>query len=263
MRGLVLNMAMACAVIFAPVAAQAEIDGHGPDAWRVIDVAPDDILNMRIGPGTDYIVIDQLAPNARGLKLVTCVPLLIPSVYHKLSDAQRAALPQSWCLMRSADLTKAGWVAARFLMEDIPLGSGSGAGAFASGVVETAGDALIDEAVFLVRDLYAAFETTESRSDNPFGPERAHWYFFGDLVPALGRRGADLLYDAQDFDGQFARIGPDPEQPMFRGMITVTVDYTNFGRADHVIFRLRADTEQPGSPLRIFRVEHDGWSFPR
>ena len=113
MRKTVMLTAM---LLAAP--AMAEIDGHGPDAWRVTGVAPDDVLNMRMGPGTDYKVIDRLAPDARGLTQVTCVPLMIQPYAGRLTDAERAALPQRWCLMRSADLMKSGWVAQRFLSED-------------------------------------------------------------------------------------------------------------------------------------------------
>lgn len=30
----------------------AAADADGPDAWRVVDVAPDDALNAPMGPGT-------------------------------------------------------------------------------------------------------------------------------------------------------------------------------------------------------------------
>lgn len=117
MRIFPILAALLVACLTAP-AAWAEIDGHGPDAWRVTGVAADDVLNMRMGPGTQYLVIDHLAPDARGLEQITCVPLLIPSIYHRLTDAERAALPPRWCLMRSSDHAQAGWVAQRFLMED-------------------------------------------------------------------------------------------------------------------------------------------------
>ena len=54
----------------------------------------------------------------------------------------------------------------------------------------------------------------------------------------------------------------DPDQPMLRGMVTINVDMVNFGRPQRAVFRLRADPGQPGAPLRIFRVEHEGWEFP-
>lgn len=263
MRRAYLWGALICAMALAAPAARAEIDGHGPDAWRVTGVAADDVLNMRMGPGTRYLVIDSLPPNARGLQLVTCVPLLIPSIYYRLTEAQRADLPQRWCLMRTGDFIKAGWVAQRFLMEDgleevSAPGNGSGAD-----VVQTIGDPLIDEAAGLVGDLYTAFEAQRSAAENPFAPPMARHYFFADMIPALAGHGGDVLYDAQDFQGQINRIAPDAEQPMFRGTITVNADFINFGQAGRAVFRLRADTAQPGAPLRIFRIEHDGWSFPQ
>ena len=117
MRGVFQWGVLFCAMIFAaPI--HAEIDGHGPDAWRVTGVAADDVLNMRLGPSTDFLAIDSLPPNARGLEQVTCVPLLIPSIYNRLTEAQREDMPQGWCLVRTGDFIKAGWVAQRFLKPD-------------------------------------------------------------------------------------------------------------------------------------------------
>lgn len=262
MRKLFLWGALLCAMALVPPTAHAEIDGHGPDAWRVTGVAGDDVLNMRMGPGTDYLVIDSLAPNARGLEQITCVPLLIPSISHRLTEAQRESLPQRWCLMRTGDFKKAGWVAQRFLMEDWGQQGSTPATDPGSTVVQTTGDAMIDGAARLVGDIYTAFETQSSAAQNPFDPTLARQYFFAEMVPALSGHGADVLYDAQDFQGRITRIAPDPDQPMLQGMITINVDFTNFGQPDRAVFRLRADTAQPGAPVRIFRVEHDGWSFP-
>ncbi|HSH57594.1 MAG TPA: hypothetical protein VK965_06595, partial [Halomonas sp.] len=90
----------------------------GPDAWRVTGVADDDVLNARMGPGTDYSVITTFGPRARGLQLVTCVPLVTQSAWFDMTPEQRQALPQRWCLMRSQDASRAGWVAQRYLAED-------------------------------------------------------------------------------------------------------------------------------------------------
>ncbi len=49
---------------------------------------------------------------------------------------------------------------------------------------------------------------------------------------------------------------------MLRGMITINVDFTNFGQPQRAIFYLRAETASTAAPLRTFRVEHDGWSYP-
>ena len=261
MRRLILWAAIACATLAAPL--RAEIDGHGPDAWRVTGVAADDVLNMRMGPGTRYLVIDSLPPNARGLQQVTCVPLLIPSIYHKLTEAQRNALPQRWCLMRTGDFAKAGWVAQRFLMEDVDLPTDRTTVERSEIPVHQSGDAMIDAAARLVGDLYAAFEGQSGAAQNPFNPMQATQFFFAGITPDLAGHGADVLYDAQDFQGRITRIAADPDQPMLRGMITINVDFINFGQADRAVFRLRADTAQSGAPVRIFRVEHDGWSFPQ
>ncbi|PVA11999.1 hypothetical protein DC366_03520 [Pelagivirga sediminicola] len=262
MRRAIRTLLTGLAWALAASAAQAEIDGHGPDAWRVTGVAADDVLNMRMGPGTDYLVVDHLAPDARGLSLVTCVPLLIPSIYHRLSDAQRAGLPQRWCLMRSADLQKAGWVAQRFLMEDVAQAGMPSVLPGGDIVLEQIGDPLIDGAAALVRDLYVAFEGAGGQGGNPFAAGNARRYFFADIVEELRGRGADVLYDAQDFQGAVTRIAPDPDRPMLRGMITVNVDFHNFGRTQRAIYSLRADTSQPGAPIRIFRIEHGDHSIP-
>jgi hypothetical protein len=264
MRRFIALLLLGGVAAFAAPVAQAEIDGHGPDAWRVTGVAADDVLNMRMGPGTKYLVIDHLAPDARGLRQITCVPLLIPSIYYSLTEAQRADLPQRWCLMQTSDFRKAGWVAQRFIMEDsgqAAVQPGTGSGVIPP--VQTIGDPLIDGAAQLVHDLYAAETVSQSRADYPFAAGNAARYFFSDLVPALSGHGADLLYDAQDFQGRITRIAPDADSPMFRGMITINVDFTNFGAPKRASFRLRADPSQPNAPFRIFRIDHSDWSFPQ
>src|SRR5690606_21112186 len=102
----------------SPAAAQTDLDGHGPDAWRVTGVAPGDVLNARMGPGTQYPVIETFAHNERDLRQITCVPFYGITHFMAMSEAERAALPPRWCLMRHADLMRAGWVAQRYLTPD-------------------------------------------------------------------------------------------------------------------------------------------------
>lgn len=231
--------------------AHAEIDGYGPDAWRVHGVAAHDVLNARMGPGTEYRVIDSFAHDERGLTLVTCVPLVLMHHAMAMSEAEREALPPRWCLMRSADLSKAGWVRQRYLTEDV-AGDAQGA---------EDGD-MIGQAVDLVRALYAAAH--QPGGAYPLDPDHAHRYFSSEVVAHLRahRLEADPLTGAQDFDGSIGEPRLDPDQPMLRGMITVNVDFVNFGQRQTAVFRLRADPGQPGAPVRIFRIDHDGWSFP-
>lgn len=249
----VFGAAMAFAL--AAGLAHADIDGHGPDAWRVTGVAANDVLNARMGPGTDYKVIEHFLPNERGMQQVTCVPFYTLAHYSVMTEAERTALPARWCLMRSEDLTKAGWVAQHFITPDNVEPKPAPAD-------DDSGDSLILGAADLVRDLYRSFDAMRSEATNPFSASNAPRYFFADLVPQLRGHGADLLYDAQDFDGEVLRIAPDPDQPMFRGMITIIAEFTNFGQRKQAVFSLRADPDQPDAPFRIFRIDHDEWSFP-
>lgn len=260
--------AVACLMLWVlgASAVQAEIDGHGPDAWRVTGVAAGDVLNARMGPGTSYPVIDHFDPDENGLQQVTCVPLLTPKSQQVLSPAERGALSPRWCLMRSADLTRAGWVAGRYLAEGSASVMTAAEQAQQGPVLphELVGDTQLDAATVLVRDLYQAFTDMGSDgADNPLSLDQGGRYFAADLLPRLKGHGADLLYGGQDFDGEILRIGPDPDQAMFRGMVNIRVQLRNFGQQQRISFSLRADPrggESP-APLRIFRVTGDGWQF--
>lgn len=269
LRALAMPFALPLALaltLAAPLA--AEIDGHGPDAWQVTGVAADDVLNARMGPGTQYRVIDRFAPGERGLLQVTCVPLVPMAVHTRLTAAERAALPPRWCLMRSADYARAGWVNAAYLEVDgsLPAGSDAAAaapvatGAIAVDLAAAAGDGDLQDALMLVAGLYTAFETAGGTADHPFYG-RAPEFFSSWVQPNLAGHGADVLYDAQDFDGQVLRVYPDAAQPHIQGFMTVHVDLVNFGRRSTVTYNLRRDTGQPGAPVRIIRVGHPGWEF--
>lgn len=276
------GLAVAAAVLVIPcfvAAAHAEIDGHGPDAWRVIDVGANDALNARMGPGTNYPVIETFAHDERGLQQITCVPFYTMAHFSAMTDAEIDALPPRWCLMRTADMTKAGWVAQRYLIADFDdevLFGDDGAYDEPEEVVDvekilpapTAGshawssDELIDYARGLVATLYEYDDPARGVSHrDPAAPDV---FFSTDFRDALRSRppGADLLIGAQDFQGNVSAPVPDPDQPMFRGMITINVEVENFGQTHTAVFRLRGDTTRPGAPLRIFRIEHNGWSYP-
>jgi len=253
--------------------AHAEIDGRGPDAWRVNGVASNDTLNVRMGPGTNYPVIERFPHNERNLQQITCVPFYNAGHYNALTQAQIAALPQRWCLMRSAGMDKAGWVAQRFITPDQ---SGEGQAQIvpqdysppqgnAPQYDEGGFDYVVEGARVLVEELYYhQVETDAAGGPGPLDPVNSSLYFTDDIVAwlASGNVGAHPLYGAQDFDGTIGDPTPDPDQPMLRGMITINVDFTNFGQQQRAVYYLRADTEETGAPLRIFRVEHDGWSYP-
>ena len=276
------GLAVAAAVLVLPcfvAAAHAQVDGYGPDAWRVTAVPANDVLNVRMGPGTNYPVIETFAHDERGLQQITCVPFYTMAHFSVMTDAEIDALPPSWCLMRSADLSKAGWVAQRYLIadfdDDVLFGDGGGYDepeevvdvekilpAPTAGSDAWSSDELIEHARGLVAALYAYDDPARGVSHrDPAAPDV---FFSSEFRDALRSRppGADLLIGAQDFQGSVSEPMPDPDQPMFRGMITINVEVENFGQRHTAIFRLRGDTTRPDAPLRIFRIEHDGWSYP-
>jgi hypothetical protein len=260
MKKLYLVLSGALLLAWQPFAAYAEIDGHGPDAWQVHGVATNDVLNARMGPGTTYPVIDTFAHDERGLQQITCVPFYTMAHFSVMSEAEINSLPPRWCLMRSADMSKAGWVAQRYIIGEgyEPVDS------LTTGPDAVPGDELIFHAQELVRALYENADLARLGGPHPLDPENVANYFSSDVVAAMRSQPlqADPLYGAQDFQGSVSEPEPDPDQPMFRGMITLNVEIVNFGRSHTAVFRLRADPSQPGAPLRIMRIEHDGWSFP-
>lgn len=270
---------LVAALAVAPLPAYAEIDGYGPDAWRVTGVAANDVLNVRMGPGTNYPVIETFAHDERALQQITCVPFYTMAHFSAMSEAELDALPPRWCLMRSTDLSRAGWVAQRFLIADFDdevlygdVGNYDEADevmdvmkilpAPTAGPAAWSGDELIDHARGLVATLYEYDDP--ARGVSPLDPDARAVFFSSDFVAALQSSppGADLLAGAQDFQGSISEPVPDPDQPMFRGMITINVEIVNFGQAHTAVFRLRGDTARPDAPLRIFRIEHDDWSYP-
>lgn len=262
-----------------PLTVHAEIDGHGPDAWRVTGVAPNNVLDVRMGPGANYPVIETFVHDEKGLEEITCVPFYTMAHFSAMTEAELDALPPRWCLMRSADMSKAGWVAQRYLIADsddeVLFGDG-GAYNEPDVVVDvekilpapTAGshawssDELIEYARGFVATLYEYDDPARGVSHrDPAAPDV---FFSSEFRDALRFRppGADLLTGAQDFQGSVSEPVPDPDQPMLRGMITINVEVENFGQTHTAVFRLRGDTTRPDAPLRIFRIEHDGWSYP-
>lgn len=250
-------------------AAQAEIDGHGPDGWRVTGVRVGEVLNARMGPGTNYPVIETFSDDERGLQQITCVPFYTAAHFMAMSETEVAALPPRWCLMRDAAMRKAGWVSQRYITPDGGELFDAPVGGLSTQTSEPyAMDPDIDpvmQAEDLVREVYERqFRSESGGMPSPFDPAVAGHYFTDDIVAlfASGDIGAHPLYGSQDFDGSIGEPTADPDSPMYRGMITINVDFTNFGQDQRAVFYLRADPGKAGSALRIFRVEHEGWSYP-
>ncbi len=239
-------------------ASRAFAEADGPDAWRVTGVAADDELNARMGPGVGYPAIDALAPGARHLTSITCVPLATLAQYEALSAGERRALPPRWCLVSDGTGRQRGWVAQRFLAEDtLAPDAAIGAGGEGPNVPPP-----WDIAVPLVRNLYASYAVAGADAFRDVDWARA--YFFLDLAQQLARGplGADPLYGGQDADISDVRVMFDREAPVVRGMATVIVTFRNFGEDRRAALSLRADPQQGGA-IRIFRIEHqDGHTVP-
>ncbi|MEF2554442.1 SH3 domain-containing protein [Aurantimonas sp. A2-1-M11] len=245
------NLVAASLLILTPTVVQAQMDGHGPDAWQVTGVAPNDMLNVRTGPGTGHLVIGAVAPDAKGLRMVTCVPFLTRQAYRDLTETQRANLPPRWCLIESPDLVTMGWVSANYLQEDASAG-------------RLDLDPLVAEGVALVRRLYdRQFDAGDADTEGPLHPSAARAYFFPDGVARLAQGvQADPLFGTQDADVTDLQVAPAPERAMFRGMISVHATFRNFGHPQRAVFRLRVDGARDPPALRVMRVEHEGWTFP-
>ena len=248
----IISRLAAALLLAAPTVALAQMDGQGPDAWRVTGVAPDDVLNARAGPGTDHLVIDAFPANATGLQMVTCVPFLTQQNYRELTELQRANLPPRWCLMESADRGTKGWVSAHYLQEDT-----------STSLPDM--DPLIAEGVALVREVYdLQLSASSTNARSPLDPSVARRYFFSDSVERLaqGGLGAHPLFGAQDADITELEVFPAPKRAMFRGMVSVHAKFRNFGHQQRAVFRLRVDGSHEPPALRIMRIEHEAWAFP-
>ena len=94
-------------------------DATGPDFYRVIDVAPDDTLNMRTGPSADFPVVAEIAHDANGVANLGCTGALTPEEWSSATQAERReAINKRWCLVGFERTV--GWASGRFLEEGGP-----------------------------------------------------------------------------------------------------------------------------------------------
>lgn len=226
----------------------------GPDAWRVTGIAAGDTLNVRMGPGTDYMVIGTLQPDARGLQSTTCVPYVTFEIFDRLSEADRAKLPQRWCLVTHAPSATTGWVSGKFLTED------SDAEPVAAPVAGD--DPQAAEAMALVSALMSAVKAQESGGPSPLQEPLARDFFVAAMIPNIdpGMLGADPIVGGQDAQLADITVEPDPEQGPLRGSYPVRATFTNFGQLRTVTFHVRVDTDRAPA-MRIISFEADGETY--
>ncbi|MCP4382931.1 MAG: META domain-containing protein [Hyphomicrobiales bacterium] len=108
-------------------AAGALAEADGPDFYRVVDVAADDVLNIRAGPGATYQIVGRIPAGADGIvNFTACVGGLGSPEWERATAEQRvAARDRLWCRIGYDRII--GWSAGRF------LGEGAGPDAFRCG----------------------------------------------------------------------------------------------------------------------------------
>ena len=94
-------------------------EASGPDFYRVFDVAPNDVLNMRTGPSARYPKVGELPFDANGLANLGCIGGLTLAQWAQATAEERAASRhRRWCLIGFE--RRIAWVAGRYLAEGGP-----------------------------------------------------------------------------------------------------------------------------------------------
>jgi len=97
---------------------QVAADADGPDWYRVVSVAPGDVLNIRVEPDPRSTKVGEIPPGAHCVRNLGCRGGLTFEEFTTLDEAQRAArLRESprWCNVEYQG--QLGWVAGRYLAE--------------------------------------------------------------------------------------------------------------------------------------------------
>ena len=108
-----IGLAIALSLSF-PVSVGA--DASGPDFFRVIGVASNDVLNIRTLPTARSAKIGAIPPNGNGIQNLGCKGGLTYAQWQSASPAEReAARKRVWCQIYYRGVN--GWVAGWFLAE--------------------------------------------------------------------------------------------------------------------------------------------------
>ena len=95
-----------------------QADADGPDYYRVVGVAPDDVLNIRVEPSPHAEKIGEIPPNSDCVRNLGCQGGLTFEEYTTLTPAEqsaRIAENPRWCRIEYQGAT--GWVAGAYLAE--------------------------------------------------------------------------------------------------------------------------------------------------
>lgn len=98
--------------------ALASAEADGPDHYRVVGVAPGDVLNIRSEPDPQSVKVGEIPPNGNCIRNLGCRGGLSFQEFTTLSkEAQAARLGENprWCKVDYQG--QVGWVAGRYLTE--------------------------------------------------------------------------------------------------------------------------------------------------
>lgn len=113
MKTLVVGLAFGLSLL-TPISVAA--DASGPDYFRVVDVASNDVLNIRERPTARSSKIGAIPPNGNGIQNLGCQGGLSYAQWEVASAAERqAARKRVWCRIYYRGVN--GWVAGWFLAE--------------------------------------------------------------------------------------------------------------------------------------------------
>jgi len=107
---------LCAAVAGLPGLLLAEADG--PDFYRVVGIAENDVLNIRAEPGPGSAKVGEIPPGADCVRNLGCQGGLTFEEFQTLGEAEQAErLKQNprWCRVEYQGTT--GWVAGRYLAE--------------------------------------------------------------------------------------------------------------------------------------------------
>jgi hypothetical protein len=116
LSGLIAALPVVLILSLRPPSASGEADG--PDWFRVVDVAADDVLNMRGRPSAHAEKVGSIPPGSDCVRNLGCQGGLTLEEFTTLTPDEQAArlkeIPR-WCRVEYEGTT--GWVAGRYLSE--------------------------------------------------------------------------------------------------------------------------------------------------
>jgi uncharacterized protein YraI len=110
------TMLITAFICLAAGAGTAMAEASGPDFFRVVNVAADDMLNIRAAPDAGAEKLGAIPPGADGVRNLGCEGGLSFAEWQTATPAEREAAEQRrWCRVAYGGVE--GWAAARFLAE--------------------------------------------------------------------------------------------------------------------------------------------------